>query len=110
MLIKRVAGWRGRLLAYSSRLVRIRSCLVSIPIYLPSFIKLSMWAIKLIESQLANCLWNDDVECHINHLTSWQHVTREKELGGLGVPSLRELNLYLLGSRVRRYALDWGKI
>jgi hypothetical protein len=38
-LLKRVAGWRGRLLAYSSRLELIRSCLASIPVYLLSFIK-----------------------------------------------------------------------
>jgi hypothetical protein len=43
-------------------------------------------------------------------LASWQHVTIEKEFGGLGVPSLRELNLYLLGSWVRRYFLDEGKL
>jgi hypothetical protein len=29
-LIKRVAGWRGRMLAYSSRLTLIKSCLTSI--------------------------------------------------------------------------------
>jgi hypothetical protein len=38
-LIKRVADWRGRLLAYNSRLVLIKTCLASIPVYLLSFIK-----------------------------------------------------------------------
>jgi hypothetical protein len=33
-LIKRVAGWRGRLLAYSSRLVLIKTYLSSISVYL----------------------------------------------------------------------------
>jgi hypothetical protein len=32
-LVKRMAGWRGRLLAYSSRLTLIKSCLASIPVY-----------------------------------------------------------------------------
>jgi hypothetical protein len=50
------------------------------------------------------------VECHRYHLASWQHVTMEKDFGGLGVPSLRELNLCLLGSWVRRYAIDGEKI
>jgi hypothetical protein len=48
--IKRIAGQKGRLLAYSSRLELIRSCLTSIPVYLLSFIKFSKWAIRLIES------------------------------------------------------------
>jgi hypothetical protein len=38
-LIKKVADWRGRLLAYNSRLVLIKTCLASIPVYLLSFIK-----------------------------------------------------------------------
>jgi hypothetical protein len=38
-LIKRMARWRGRLLAYSSRLVLIKSCMLSIPIYLLSVLK-----------------------------------------------------------------------
>jgi hypothetical protein len=38
-LIKRMAGWRGSLLAYSSRLTLVKICLASIPIYLLSFLK-----------------------------------------------------------------------
>jgi hypothetical protein len=47
---------------------------------------------------MTNCLWNDDTDCHRYHLAGWQHVNMEKELGELGVPNLRELNLCLLGS------------
>jgi hypothetical protein len=53
-MLKKVLGWRGRLLAYSSRLVLIRSCLASIPVYLLSFIKFPKWAIRLLESQMAH--------------------------------------------------------
>jgi hypothetical protein len=109
-MIKKAAGWRGRLLAYSSRLVLIKSCLASIPVYLLSFIKFPKWVIKMIESQMANCLWNDNSEAHIYHLVGWQHVTMKKEFGGLGVPNLRELNVCLLGSWVRRYSQRQGKI
>jgi hypothetical protein len=49
-LIKMIAGWRGKLLSYSSRLKLIRSCLASIPVYLLSFIKFPKWAIRLLES------------------------------------------------------------
>jgi hypothetical protein len=59
---------------------------------------------------MANCLWNDDVDSHRYHLASWQHVTMEKNFGGLGVPSLRELNICLLESWIRRYAVDNDKI
>jgi hypothetical protein len=49
-MLKRVAGWRGKLLAYSTRLTLIKACLASIPIYLLSFIKFPKWAVKLIET------------------------------------------------------------
>jgi hypothetical protein len=55
-LIKRVIGWRGRLLAYSSRLTLIKLCLASIPMYLFSFLKFPKWTIKLFESQMTHCL------------------------------------------------------
>jgi hypothetical protein len=95
-LVKKVAGWRGRLLAYSSRLTLIKSCLASIPVYLLSFIKFSKWAIKFLQTQMAHCLWNNSEECHRYHLANWKHVSMEKEYGGLGVPNLRDLNICLL--------------
>jgi hypothetical protein len=93
-MIKKAAGWRRRLLTYNSRLVLIKSCLESIPVYLLSFIKFTKWVIKLIESQMAICLWNDNSEAHRSHLAGWQHVTM-KEFRGLGLPNLIELNLCL---------------
>jgi hypothetical protein len=109
ILLKRVAGWRGSLLSHSSRLELIETYLASIHVYLLSFIKFSKWTIKLIESQMANCLWNNTSECHRYHLAVWQHVNMKKEFGGLGVPNLRELNLCLLGSWIKRYSIDYGK-
>jgi hypothetical protein len=49
-LIKRTAGWMGRLMAYSNRLTLIKSCLASVLVYLISFIKFLKWAIRLIET------------------------------------------------------------
>jgi hypothetical protein len=97
-MLKTVAGWRGKLLAYSSRLTLIKECLASIPIYLLSFIKFPKWEVKLIETQMAHCLWNSSEDAHKYHLAGWKHVAMKKEYGGLGVPDLRELNLCLLGS------------
>jgi hypothetical protein len=73
-LIKRCAGWRGRLLVCSSRLVLIL-------VYLLSFMKFSKWAIKLLESQMAHCLWNDGENSNKYHLASWRHVTMKRNMG-----------------------------
>jgi hypothetical protein len=45
-MIKRIAGWRGKLLTQTGRLLLIKTCLAIIPIYLFSFIKFPTWAIK----------------------------------------------------------------
>jgi hypothetical protein len=38
-IIKRIAGWRGKLLTRAGRIILIQTCLASIPIYLLSFFK-----------------------------------------------------------------------
>jgi hypothetical protein len=34
----------------------------------------------------------------------------KKEFGGLGIPNLREVNLYLLASWISRYSRDEGNV
>jgi hypothetical protein len=60
---KRIAGWRGKLLTQAGRMVLIKTCLASIPVYLLTFIKFPRWAINLINSHMTNCFW-DDYEGH----------------------------------------------
>jgi hypothetical protein len=109
-MLKRIAGWRGKLLSYAARLVLIKACLASIPVYLLSFIKFPKWAIRTIHTHMANCLWNDNLEAHKYHLVNWDTVSMLKEFGGLGVPNLRDLNYCLLASWVRRYNVDESKL
>jgi hypothetical protein len=69
-IIKRIVGWHGRLLNHASRLLLIRSCLASIPIYLLSFLKFPKWAVKAINSQMAHCLWANYEGHHKYHLAN----------------------------------------
>lgn len=68
----------------------------------------------MIASHMANCLWNDNEDHHRWHLTNWGSISMCKQFGGLGIPDLRDLNLCLLGSWLKRYQLDsdkqWRKI
>ena len=113
-IIKRIAWWKGRLLSYAGRLTLLKACLASIPIYLMSIIKFPRWAIDMINSHMARFLWNNSEDKHKYHLTNWQLVAQKKELGGLGIPDLRNLNLSLLSSWIFRYSLHshsiWTKI
>jgi hypothetical protein len=97
-LLKKASGWRGILLNHAAKLELVRSVLASIPLYLMSVIKFPKWAITLINSQMAHCLWDDYGGHHRYHLANWGLVTLKKEYGGLGVPSLAEMNMCLLAS------------
>ena len=113
-IIKRISGWKGRLLSYAGRLTLLKACLVSIPIYLMSIRKFPKWAVNMINSHMARFLWNNNEDKHKYHLAHWQLVAQKKELGGLGIPDLRNLNLSLLSSWIFRYGLNknaiWTKI
>jgi hypothetical protein len=52
-VINRIMGWKGRLLSYGAKLVLLKTCLASIPIYLMSLIRFRKWAIEAINSQMA---------------------------------------------------------
>ena len=59
---------------------------------------------------MANCLWNDFEGHGKIHLASWKLVNLQKKHGGMGVPDLRDLNLVLLGSWIKRFLKDVGKL
>jgi hypothetical protein len=52
----------------------------------------------MLNIQMANCLWDNSVEKYRYHFVNWETVSMCKEFGGVGIPNLRDLNLYLLGS------------
>lgn len=109
-LLKKIAGWRGKLLSLTARAMLIKTCLASIPVYLLSFIKFSKWAINLLNTQMANCLWNVNEDSHKIHLANWELVSMCKEYGGLGIPCLKDLNICLLASWLKRYNSDKDKL
>ena len=73
-MIKRVAGWKGKLLSSAGKLTLLKSCLSSIPIYLLSVIKFPKWAVENINSQMANFLWHDAEGKHKYQLSNWQSL------------------------------------
>lgn len=77
-ILKKLAGWRGKLLSYAGKLVRIKTCLASMPIYLLSFFKFPKWAINIINSHIARCMWNDYEGHGKIHLATWQIVSMKK--------------------------------
>ena len=85
-----------------------KTCLANISVYLLSFIKFPKWALQLINTHMA--LREDEVDKHRYHLVNWETVSMSKDFGGLGIPNLRDLNMCLLGSWLRRYQESGGKM
>ena len=109
-ILKRIAGWRGKLLSFAARALLIKSFLASTPVYLFSFIKFPKWAIKVLNTQMGNYLWNDMEDAQKYHLANWETVSMAKEFGGLGIPNLRDLNICPLASWLKRYSNDSHKL
>jgi hypothetical protein len=109
-LLGRMAGWRGKLLSSEAKRILIQTCLASIPIYLLSFFKFPKWALQLINTQLAKCLWNDEEGHKKIHLANWPSICMKKEYGGLGIPNMQDHNLCLIGSWIRRYINGEGSL
>jgi hypothetical protein len=109
-IIKRIARWRGKLLSQAGRMILIKTCIASISIYLLSFFKFPRWVVDLINSHMSNC-FQDDYEGHRKlHLANWHMICMKKEYGGFGIRQIKDLNLCLLRSWVRRYSQDEGKL
>ena len=109
-IVKRIAGWKGRLLSYAGRLTLLKSCLASIPVYLLSIINFPRWAIDMLNSHMGHFLWNNSEDRHKYHLANWQLIAQQKELGVLGISDLRSLNMALLSSWIFRYHLNSNSI
>lgn len=59
---------------------------------------------------MANCLCYDFEGNHKLHLAKWHLVCMKKEYWGHGVPNIRDLNMSLLGSWVKRYIQGENKL
>jgi hypothetical protein len=59
-----------RLLSYAARLVLLKACLASMPMYLMPVIKFPKWAINAINSQMTHFFWDNLGDRHKYHLTT----------------------------------------
>ncbi|XP_020086093.1 uncharacterized protein LOC109708688 [Ananas comosus] len=94
---KRLADWKGQTLSRGGRLILINSVLLSIPAFFCSLFKLPTWVLNIIDKFRRHFFWRgrmlrNGFQC----LVTWEHVCRPKKLGGLGIRSLRIMNLALL--------------
>lgn len=89
-------NWKVKLLSIGGRLNLIRSVLGSLGIYYMSMFKILETIVNLLEALSATFFWvGDDIQRKISWI-KWEIVLNSIDKVGLGVGSLKALNLALL--------------
>ena len=111
---KKLALWKCPLLSYGGKLVLVKSVLSSLPLYFLSLFSMPMTVVHVIERIIRNFLWDGASGKTRNHLVRWDIVVQSKDVGGLGIRSLHDVNIALLGKWLWRYGVEldalWRKV
>ncbi|KAL4558591.1 hypothetical protein LXL04_036792 [Taraxacum kok-saghyz] len=93
---KKLSDWRAKTLSFGGRLSLVKSVLGSIPIYYLSLFRAPCSVIDMLERSRKRFLWggceNKKPICWV----AWKVALAEKDRGGLGIGSLKALNLALI--------------
>ncbi|GKE31930.1 RNA-directed DNA polymerase, eukaryota, reverse transcriptase zinc-binding domain protein, partial [Tanacetum coccineum] len=111
---KKLSTWKIKLLSIGVRLTLIKSVLGSLGVYFMSMFKMPEVVNKKMEALRAQFFWGgDDVDRKISWV-QWSQVLNSKENGGVGIGSLKALNLALIQKWRWRFHTDkrgiWNKI
>nr|KAJ0193757.1 hypothetical protein LSAT_V11C800390710 [Lactuca sativa] len=92
----KLSGWKSKTLSFGGKLTLVKSVLGSMPLFYVSIFKAPNFVIDLLEKIRRRFLWGGTDEKNKVCWVAWKHVLADKELGGLGVSSLKSLNIALL--------------
>lgn len=96
----KLGGWKCRLSSQAARLVLIQSVTSAIPAYAMNTCKLPRRTIEGLEKLHRDFLWGDWNQHPTVHPVAWKQVCCPKELGGLGIRDLTDMNQSLLAKLV----------
>ncbi|XP_026417133.1 uncharacterized protein LOC113312608 [Papaver somniferum] len=102
----KLAYSKKKFISKAVRLVSIRSCLASLPVYFLSLIPIPANVEKKLNKLMRRFLWGStDVRRKMSWV-SWLKVSKPKSLGGLGVKNLKCTSQALKTKWVGRYATE----
>lgn len=107
---KRLANWKVKLISIGGGLTLIRYVLVSLGIYYMSMFKIPVMIIMLLKALRATFFWGGYYIQRKIFWISWEMVLNSKDKCGLGVGSLKTLNLAILQKRCWRFVTDINAI
>ncbi|XP_058073110.1 uncharacterized protein LOC131221824 [Magnolia sinica] len=100
-IIRRIDGWKAKLLNQAAKLVLIKHVLSSIPIRMLAAINIPKSVSKSINRAMANFFWGSSEKGNKRHWVNWQSVCTPVLEGGLGIRTFEDI------SRVIRIKMGW---
>lgn len=92
----KLSKWKSKTLSFGGRLTLIQSVLGNLPTYYMSLFVAPDGVIQVLEKLRSRFLWGASEERRKIHWISWDLVVAPKESRGLGVGSIKSLNMSLL--------------
>ena len=92
----KLASWRTKLLSRDGKLVLVKSVATPITEYFMQCQALPSKVCEAMDKTISDFLWGSTEEKRKMHMVKWSTVTLPKELGGLGLHSMKDRNLAIL--------------
>ena len=93
---KKLLAWKGNSLSIASRTILINSSLSTSFIYDMSMYLLPKTVTNKLDKQMRTFFWKGNGLKRKYHLIKWGIICQSKEKGGLGIKSIRKMNISLL--------------
>lgn len=111
---EKLPKWKRKFLNKAERLILLKSCLSSLPLYYLSLIHLSAVVELKLTRIMRNFLWDSAKDKRKMCWVSWRKICTPMNKGGLGVKNLKLTNLALLSKWIWRYTKEndalWRRI
>lgn len=110
----RLQGWQSKILSMAGRTTLANLVLTSLPLYVMQSTLVPRSICDAMDSQIKKFVWGLTSDKHRMHLLSGDTISRPKKEGGLGLRSMKRLNVAVLAKRGWRMLQDpqmlWSRI
>ncbi|KAL7591412.1 hypothetical protein Lser_V15G32700 [Lactuca serriola] len=92
----KLSKWKSKTLSFGGRLTLMKSVLGNLPTFYLSLFKAPIGVIETLEKIRRRFLWGGNENKQKIHWVSWEKIIASKDNGGLGIGSIRALNIALM--------------